>query len=63
MTSDWFKDARMPSIDSYEVLKEMCKDKRHLIIEFFSPNCQYCYIFMPDFNKIYDEMNERYGSD
>jgi thiol-disulfide isomerase/thioredoxin len=61
MTADWFKDAKMPSVTSFEDLKERCKNKKHLIIDYFSPNCHYCYTFMPDFNKIYDDLNERYG--
>ena len=63
MTADWFKDAKMPSVNSFDDLKSRCKDKKHLIIDYFSPNCQYCYVFMPDFNKVYDDLNERYGGE
>jgi thiol-disulfide isomerase/thioredoxin len=40
-----------------------CASGRHIVLDFYSPQCRYCYEFMPEFNRVYDFMMEKYGNE
>eukprot|EP00347_Sterkiella_histriomuscorum_P018627 403344797 len=60
---DWYKNAQMPHIDSREKFYDLFKQPKHVFVEFFSPQCRYCALFLDDFNKLYHHLIDTYGEE
>jgi hypothetical protein len=43
-------------------LNDLSKSK-HLFVEFYTFNCRFCQMFLPEYNRIYDYFMETYGHD
>lgn len=66
MEEKWWTKAKMPSVFSMKEFKTLLNSKskdKHIFVEFYSPNCFYCYQFMNDFNNLYDYLMSTYGKE
>ena len=53
----------MPHITSREQFYSLFEAKKHVFIEFFSPGCKFCALFLDEFNRIYHHMQDTYGDE
>jgi hypothetical protein len=59
-SNDWFNRAEMPKVTSRDQFYALFEAKKHIFIEFFSPSCRYCALFLDEFNRIYHYMQDTY---
>ncbi len=62
----WWDDTVAPDLFNWEELRHVVtgdgKDK-HIFIDFFSPNCKFCFWTQSEFNHVYETLMAEYGED
>ena len=66
LPADWHLKAKMKSIESTDeinLLLEGPDKEKHVFIEFYTMYCKFCYMFVDDYNKVYDFFMDNFGEE
>lgn len=61
---DWYLSGTCPDLEDADELLDLCESSatdKHIFVEFYLPQCYYCYMFSDTWEELYEYFSEYYS--